>query len=76
MVDELLEKALREQMCKDVDGATYYTLKHRNRQELANLEKEVKGLIAKHDLSASEARGFLEYMKFIVDVNSYLPKTK
>lgn len=75
-MDELLEKALREQMCKDVDGATYYTIKHRNRQDLANLEKEVKELIAEHALSVSEAKGFLEYMKFIVDANSYLPKTK
>ena len=75
-MSELIEKALREQMCKDVDGATYYTIKHRNRQELANLEKEVKELIAEHNLSASEARGFLEYMKFIVDANSYLPKKK
>ena len=75
-MSELIEKALREQMCKDVDGATYYTIKHRNRQELANLEKEVKELIAEHNLSASEAKGFLEYMKFIVDANSYLPKKK
>ena len=75
-MDELIEKSLREQLCKDVDGATYYTLKHRNRQTLANLEKEVKELIAERNLSVSEAKGFLEYMKFIVDANSYLPKTK
>lgn len=75
-MNELIEKALREQLCKDVDAAAYYTIKRRNRQELANLENEVKELIAAHNLSVSEAKGFLEYMKFILDANSYLPKTK
>ena len=75
-MEEIIEKALCKQICKDVNGAKYYILKHRNRQGLADLEIKVKELISEHNLSVSEARGFLEYMKFIVDANSYLAKRK
>lgn len=72
-MSELIEKAIRDQMCKDVDGANFYVNRLRGGQDTSNLIKEVKEIIRKHDLSASEAKGFLEYMKIVIDSSSHLP---
>ena len=72
-MNELIEKAIREQLCKDVDGTNFYVNRLRNGQDTSNLIKEVKEIIRKHDLSTSEAKGFLEYMKIIIDSSSYIP---
>lgn len=69
----LLETAIREHMCKDVDGANFYVNRYRNGQDTTNLIKDVKQIIHKYDLSASEAKGFLEYMKLVIDDCSYIP---
>ena len=63
-------KALKETMCKDIDGANFLFKYHRNGQEIDKLTKDVLNLIAEH------SKGFLEYMKIIVDNRSYLPQRK
>ena len=72
-MNELIEKAIREQLCKDVDGTNFYVHRYRSGQDTSNLTKEVKEIIRKYDLSTSEAKGFLEYMKIIIDCSSHLP---
>lgn len=68
----LLETAIKEHMCKDVDGANFYVNRYRNGQDTSNLIKDVKEIIHKYGLSASEAKGFLEYMKLVIDDESYI----
>ena len=69
----LLETAIKEHMCKDVDGANFYVNRYRNGSGIANLIKDVKKIIRKYNLSASQAKGFLEYMKLVIDDDSYIP---
>lgn len=66
-MEELIEKIVKEKMLQDIDGAMFYAYRHRNRQAVSKLVSDVKELIAYHGLSVSEAKGFLEYMKIIVD---------
>lgn len=75
-MNELLEKALIESLCKSVDGTKFYIHRHRNGQDVDMLAKDVKKLIAEHNMSVSEAKGFLEYMKLVIDSKAYLPQEK
>lgn len=75
-MEELIEKAVKDKVLQDIDGTAFYIHRHRNGQKTDELAYAVKNLIAENDLSASEAKGFLEYMKLIIDSCSYLPKTK
>lgn len=60
-MEELLEKAIREKMLQDIDGTAFYIHQHRNGKKIDELAHSVKNLIAEHNLSVSEAKGFLEY---------------
>lgn len=40
-------------------------------QDICDLTSSVKEAIEKSDLSVSEAKGFLEYMKIVIDCCSY-----
>lgn len=75
-MQEWIEKAVREKMLQDVDGTAFYIYRHRNGQETDELVSDVKKLIEKHNLSVSEAKGFLEYMKLVIDSVAYLPQEK
>lgn len=75
-MQEWLEKAIRENMLQDVDGTAFYIHRHRNGQKTDELAHSVKNLIAEQGLSVSEAKGFLEYMKFVIDSTAYLPQEK
>jgi hypothetical protein len=41
-----------------------------------NLEKAVKELIAENDLTVTQAKGFLRYMRILIEECSCLPKEK
>ncbi|MCI8378649.1 MAG: hypothetical protein HFH72_09045 [Lachnospiraceae bacterium] len=73
---ELLEKAIREKMLQDIDGTAFYIHRHRNGQKTDELAHSVKNLIAEYNLSVSEAKGFLEHMKLVIDSGAYLPQEK
>lgn len=75
-MSELVEMALKEHLCKDMDGTMFYLYLRRNRSETHSLSKEVKKLIEKYDLSASEAKGFCEYMKFTIEASSYIRQSE
>lgn len=72
-MSDLVKVTLQEYMSKDVCRADFYCHMAGNRRDTDELVSEVKEVIAKHHLSASQTKGFLEYMKFIVDGSSYLP---
>lgn len=75
-MQEWIEKAIREKMLQDIDGTAFYIHRHRNRQKTDELAHRVKNLIAENNLSVSEAKGFLEYMKIVIDSCSYTPVQK
>ena len=70
------EELVKEQIAATYEGGTYLFIRQRDGQKMKNLEKAVKELIAENDLTATQAKGFLEYMKIIVDGCSRLPKQK
>lgn len=71
---DLMEKALMEHMCKDIDGISFYLLYRRGGKNVQKLIGDVKEVISEHELTVSEIKGFLEFMKIVADSNSYLPK--
>ena len=73
---DLMEKALMEHMCKDINGTNFYVLYHRGGKDVRNLVDEIKKVISEHDLTVSETMGLLEFMKFSIAFTSYLPKQK
>lgn len=75
-MEEWIEKAIREKMLQDIDGTAFYIHRHRNRQKIDKLSCNIKNLIAENGLSVSEAKGFLEYMKLVIDSRTYLPQEK
>ena len=70
------EELVNEQIAATYEGGTYLFIRQRDGQKMKNLEKAVKELIAENALTATQAKGFLEYMKIIVDGCSRLPKQK
>ena len=75
-MQEWIEKALQEKMLQDIDGTAFYIHRYRNGQKTAELVHSVKNLIAENSLSVSESKGFLEYMKLVIDSKAYLPQEK
>lgn len=73
---DLLDKAIGETLAKDVYGATFLVGWSRDEQNVKDLIKEVEMSIAKHGLSASEAKGFLDYMKFVIDSSAHISDRK
>lgn len=51
-------------------------LKKCNGRKMNNLEKAVKELIAENDLTVTQAKGFLRYMRILIEECSCLPKEK
>lgn len=58
------------------DSKIFLLYHRRNGQKASNLVEKVKNEIADCGLSASEAKGFLEYMKIVIDAQSHLPIQK
>lgn len=75
-MSDLVKEALREHLCKDVDGAMFYLYLNRNGSKPHDLSQEVKKLIEKYGLSVSEAKGFCEYMKFAIEASSYIRQSE
>lgn len=60
----------------DYDSKMYQLYRRKNGQKASDLVEKVKNEIAECGLSAIEAKGFLEYMKIVIDAQSYLPIQK
>ena len=60
----------------DYDSKIYQLYRHKNGQKASDLVEKVKNEIAECGLSATEAKGFLEYMQIVIDAQSHLPIQK
>lgn len=69
---EVTRKAIQNEMTKTIEGSCFYERLHCNGQDISKLIADTKALIAQHNLSVLEAKGFLDYMKIILDNSSYL----
>jgi hypothetical protein len=69
---EITREAIKNEMTKTVEGICFYERLHRNRQDIGELISDMAALIAQHNLSVLEVKGFLDYMKIILDSSSYL----
>lgn len=67
---------LNQKLGNDIDGANFMTFMRGNGQECAEMAREVKKILAEHNLSVSQIKGFLEYMKINVESYSYLHSPK
>lgn len=67
---------LNKKLGNDIDGANFMAFMRGNGQECAEIASDVKKILAKHNLSVSQIKGFLEYMKINVESYSYLHSPK
>ncbi len=72
----MIEDSYISERLSDYDSKIFLLYHRRNGQKASNLVEKVKNEIADCGLSASEARGFLEYMKIVIDAQSHLPIQK
>ena len=70
-----LRKCIQEKL-SDLDGTSFLIRLYSNGKAMNGLVDEVASAISKHDLTASEAKGFLEYMKIVIDSHSHIQKKK
>lgn len=66
------EEYLSEKMSSR-EGQKYLEFRRRNGQKADELYKKVKDEIAECHLSVTETKGFLEFMKLVVEETSYIP---
>ncbi len=71
-----IESRIYGEMHSDMNGASFYSHMERNRQATKELVSDVKELIIAHGLSASEAKGFCDYMKIVIELTSQLHQEK
>ena len=67
-----VEKYLSENLSSH-EGQKYLEFRRRNGQKADELYKKVKAEIAECHLSVTEAKGFLEFMKLVIEELSYIP---
>jgi hypothetical protein len=75
-MDDFIENALKNEMLKTTDGTIFFATFCQNRRAIDCLANSIKELIAQYGLSASETKGFLDYMKIVIDASSYLSPKK
>lgn len=75
-MNDFIENALKDEMLKTTDGTIFYTKLCQNRRTIDCLADSTKELISQYGLSASEAKGFFDYMKIVIDASSYLSSKK
>lgn len=58
------------------EGQRYLEFRRKNGQKADDLYKKVRDEIAECHLSVTEAKGFLDFMKLVVEESSYIPIKK
>lgn len=58
------------------EGQRYLEFRRKNGQKADDLYKKVRDEIAECHLSVTEAKGFLDFMKLVVEEASYIPIKK
>lgn len=74
-MQEELEEYLSQKLSSR-EGQRYLEFRRRNGQKADDLYKKVKDEIAECHLSVTEAKGFLDFMKLVVEEASYIPIKK
>lgn len=72
----MIEDSYISERLSDYDSKIFLLYHRRNGQKASELVEKVKNEIAECGLSATEAKGFLEYMKIVIDAQSHLPIRK
>lgn len=72
----MIEDSYISERLSDYDSKIFLLYHRRNGQKASDLVEKVKNEIAECGLSATEAKGFLEYMKIVIDAQSHLPIRK
>lgn len=70
---EIIE-TVKTEMFKTVDGARFWKIISGNEKGTRKLTSELREIISESDLTVSEIKGLLEYMKFVIDSTSYPQK--
>lgn len=73
---DFIKTAIQNEMTKTIEGSCFYVRFHRNGQDTGELIADTKALIAQHNLSVLEAKGFLDYMKLVIEDCSCIPQEK
>lgn len=73
---DFIKTAIQNEMTKTIEGSCFYVRLHRNGQDIGELIADTKALIAQHNLSVLEAKGFLDYMKLAIEDCSCIPQEK
>lgn len=68
---EAMEQKTNERTCGS-DELAFRLYMQRNGQVSREMIVSIKDIISKNHLSAREARGFMEYMKLVIDSSSYI----
>lgn len=74
-MQEELEEYLSQKLSSR-EGQRYLEFRRKNGQKADDLYKKVKDEIAECHLSVTEAKGFLDFMKLVVEEASYIPIKK
>ncbi len=73
---DFVRTAIQNEMTKTIEGSCFYAKLYHNGQDMGNLISDTKALIAQHNLSVLEAKGFLDYMKLVIEGCSCIPQEK
>lgn len=65
-----LNDAINETLSKSIDGQRYLCHLRMHSREIYQLADEVRKLVSQSGMSVSEARGFFDFMKIIIDKHS------
>lgn len=65
-----LNDAVNEMLSKSIDGQRYICHMRMHSAETYQLADEVRKLVSQSGMSVSEARGFFDYMKIMIDKHS------
>lgn len=74
-MQEELEEYLSQKLSSR-EGQRYLEFRRKNGQKADDLYKKVRDEIAECHLSVTEAKGFLDFMKLVVEESSYIPIKK
>lgn len=73
-MDDRKYEAIELYMTEDVPRTSFWVRMAKSGQDTDKLISDVQDLMREHNLSALESNGFLDYMKLVVNANSYIPK--
>lgn len=68
-----LENEIVKDLQNTIEGKMFLKYKSENGLDAANLIDSVKNIIARHQIPVPVSKGFLEYMKIVIEHSSCIP---